>query len=60
MPGKYTGRISVNGQSIDPLQFTKTFAFVEQHNTNHHEYSTVREALTFAAKLVCACMCVCV
>jgi ABC-type nitrate/sulfonate/bicarbonate transport system ATPase subunit len=54
--GNITGTISVNGQPKNDEMFRRITGYVEQ-NDIHDPYTTVREGLRFAAKLVrCDCV----
>ncbi len=49
--GKTTGEILVNGVAKDDRTFGRVVGYVEQTDI-HDPFATVREGLTFAAKLV--------
>jgi ABC-type multidrug transport system ATPase subunit len=49
--GKITGTITVNGRPKDDDSFRKLVGYVEQ-NDIHDPFTTVREGLLFAARLV--------
>jgi hypothetical protein len=52
--GKITGTITVNGRPKDDDSFRKLVGYVEQ-NDIHDPFTTVREGLLFAARLVRGC-----
>jgi ABC-type multidrug transport system ATPase subunit len=49
--GSITGTITVNGRPKDEAAFRKAVGYVEQ-NDIHDPFTTVREGLLFAARLV--------